>query len=117
MKERADMYKYRNCSGITRTFYGVQFKPGEVHEVPNAIVNPYFFRVIDSNTNMESAEVELVVEPIKTDDANGLIETVKEPVVEAVEEEIEFTPAVEVEKPKSRRGRKPKNINNDEGDQ
>lgn len=111
------MYKYRNCSGITRTFYGVQFKPGEVHEVPNAIVNPYFFRVVDLTiTNMESVEVELVVEPIKTEDANGLIETVKEPVAETAEE-IKFTPAVEVEKPKSRRGRKPKNTTNNEGDQ
>ena len=111
------MYKYRNCSGITRTFYGVQFKPGEVHEVPNAIVNPYFFRVVDLTiTNMESAEVELVVEPIKTDDANGVIETVKEPVAETVEE-IKFTPAVEVEKPKSRKGRKSKNTTNNEGDQ
>ena len=108
------MYKYRNCSGITRTFYGVQFKPGEIHEVPNAIVNPYFFRVIDSTTAETAVDVETVVEPIKIDDANGLIETVKEPVAETVEE-IKFTPAVEVEKPKSRKGRKPKSTNNNEG--
>ena len=36
-------------------------------------------------------------------------------VNETVEDEIKFTQAVEVEKPKSRKGRKPKSTNNNEG--
>ena len=28
---------YKNMSGRTMTFYGVEFKPGDVHRVPGAI--------------------------------------------------------------------------------
>lgn len=28
---------YKNVSGRTMTFYGIEFKPGEVHDAPGAI--------------------------------------------------------------------------------
>lgn len=40
--------KYCNRSYTAKTFYGVTFKPGEVHSVPGYIDNPKFIRVPDS---------------------------------------------------------------------
>lgn len=36
---------YKNCSGATRTFYGVEFKPGSIHVVPGAINAPHFVQL------------------------------------------------------------------------
>lgn len=36
---------YKNTSYITKTFYGVKFKPGEVKEVPDFINDPKMIRV------------------------------------------------------------------------
>lgn len=36
---------YKNCSYTTKTFYGVKFRPGEVHQVPGFINNIYFIQV------------------------------------------------------------------------
>lgn len=36
---------YKNMSRTTKTFYGVQFKPGEEHEVPGYINHPKFLRL------------------------------------------------------------------------
>lgn len=39
------MLAYKNTSFATKTFYGVTFKPGEIHEVPGYINNPKFIKV------------------------------------------------------------------------
>lgn len=39
--------KYKNISCIKRTFYGVQFNPGETKEVPGYINHPKFVRISD----------------------------------------------------------------------
>lgn len=36
---------YKNCSGATRSFYGVTFGPGEVHNVPGPINAPRFVQL------------------------------------------------------------------------
>ena len=36
---------YQNCSFTTKTYYGVEFKPGEAHEVPSAISDPRFIQL------------------------------------------------------------------------
>lgn len=36
---------YKNLSSATRAFYGVEFKPGDVKEVPGYINVPHFIRV------------------------------------------------------------------------
>lgn len=41
------MLKYKNTSLAVKTFYGVQFKPGEVNEVPGYINDPAMIRSID----------------------------------------------------------------------
>ena len=37
--------KYKNCGYIDRTFYGVTFKPGDIHEVPGYINAQHFIRI------------------------------------------------------------------------
>lgn len=39
------MYRYKNLSLATKTFYGVTFKPGEEKDVPGFINDPKFVRV------------------------------------------------------------------------
>lgn len=39
------MIAYKNLSSITKTFYGVTFKPGETHQVPGYINSPQFIKV------------------------------------------------------------------------
>lgn len=41
------MYVYRNTSRSKRTFYGVEFGPGEAHSVPGYINDSKFVRVND----------------------------------------------------------------------
>lgn len=36
---------YKNIGITAKTFYGVEFKPGETHEVPGYINSPRFVRV------------------------------------------------------------------------
>ena len=36
---------YQNLSYSTKTYYGVEFKPGETHEVPSAINDPRFIQL------------------------------------------------------------------------
>lgn len=42
--------KYKNLGRTTRTFYGVQFKPGEVKDVPGYINAPRF-SIVEDETN------------------------------------------------------------------
>ena len=39
------MYRYKNLSLATKTFYGVTFKPGDEHNVPGYINDLSFVRV------------------------------------------------------------------------
>ena len=39
------MFRYKNLSLTTKTFYGVTFKPGEEHDVPGYINVSKFIRV------------------------------------------------------------------------
>ena len=36
---------YQNCSGGTRVFYGVEFKHGDIKDVPGVINAPHFVRL------------------------------------------------------------------------
>ena len=38
------MFTYKNTSLSVKTFYGVQFKPGEIHSVPGFINDPALIR-------------------------------------------------------------------------
>ena len=40
--------KYRNCGYTTVTCYGVEFKPGEIKEVPGVVNHRNFIEVFDS---------------------------------------------------------------------
>lgn len=40
--------KYKNNSRVTKTFYGVTFKPGETKDVNGYINDPNFIRIIDT---------------------------------------------------------------------
>ncbi len=40
------MLTYKNVSYSTKTFHGVTFKPGEVHQVPNYINDPLMIVVV-----------------------------------------------------------------------
>lgn len=54
--------KYKNYSHTTKTFYGIEFKPGETHDVPGYINDPKFVRVKDVESFVQSAEPVLQVE-------------------------------------------------------
>lgn len=41
------MFTYKNTSLSVKTFYGVQFKPGEIHSVPGFINDPFMIRSND----------------------------------------------------------------------
>lgn len=45
---------YKNTSFYSKTFYGVEFKPGEVHSVKGYINHPSFVRVPDDNTSVKA---------------------------------------------------------------
>lgn len=47
---------YRNCSNISRTFFGVKFLPGEVKFVPGYINSNSFVRVKSSDARKELRE-------------------------------------------------------------
>lgn len=51
---------YKNLSNTTKTFYGVAFKPNEVHEVPGCINHPKFLRV-DSKSSELNTNAEVLV--------------------------------------------------------
>jgi hypothetical protein len=39
------MIKYKNLSSSIKTFYGIKFRPGEVHSVPGPINHKKFIRI------------------------------------------------------------------------
>lgn len=45
---------YKNVSYVSRTFYGVEFKPGEIHDVKGFINDPAFVRVPEDNTSVKA---------------------------------------------------------------
>lgn len=38
---------YKNTSFTTQTFYGVEFNPGEIKEVPGYINSPNFIKILE----------------------------------------------------------------------
>lgn len=52
---------YKNVSRSTKTFYGVEFKPGEIKEVPKYI--NHRFMVVVSEPKAEPAKVEQPAQP------------------------------------------------------
>lgn len=63
------MLVYKNTSNSVKTFYGVQFKPGETHEVPGYINNPRFVRV--ESKPKEPPKVNTNKSPVKPDDSSN----------------------------------------------
>ena len=51
------MYRYKNLSLATKTFYGVTFKPGDEHTVPGYINLPDFIRIDDSKVIKKPASL------------------------------------------------------------
>ena len=45
---------YKNFGKVTKTFYGVEFKPGEVKDVPRFIVDRWFARVDEPEVKVEA---------------------------------------------------------------
>lgn len=77
------MLYYKNISLATKTFYGVEFKPGEINAVPGFINNSHMMRVngdavisATSDVNTESA----------TTRTRSRRKKLKEPVIEEVAE-------------------------------
>ena len=72
---------YKNCSGATRTFYGVTFGPGEIHAVPGAINAPRFVQLREFPETAIDTKAEVKPE-VQTESlaeyAQPEIETVKE---------------------------------------
>lgn len=63
---------YKNIGITTKTFYGVEFKPGETHEVPGFINSPRFIRVDSSEISkklvvQKSAPTQVKSAPVKED--------------------------------------------------
>lgn len=52
---------YKNLSNATKTFYGVEFKPGEIHNV-NGYINHDRFIVVDE----KDIKNEPKIEPVKS---------------------------------------------------
>lgn len=76
---------YKNCSGATRTFYGVTFGPGEIHAVPGAINAPRFVQLhefpetaIDTKAEVKPEVQTEIQTEIHVEYAQPEIETVKE---------------------------------------
>lgn len=55
---------YKNLSRATKTFYGVTFKPGEVHEVPGYINCTKFVRCSSEKLPANSAEADETSESV-----------------------------------------------------
>lgn len=49
------MFRYKNLSLATKTFYGVTFKPGEEHDVPGYINVSKFIRVDNKEVSKKPA--------------------------------------------------------------
>ena len=56
---------YKNTSLATKTFYGVTFKPGEVHKVSGYINDPKFIRVSETSETPSDSKVVKKVETVK----------------------------------------------------
>ena len=50
------MIRYRNLSVVSKSYYGVTFRPGEVKEVPGYIHSRYFERVTDTKEEPKTSE-------------------------------------------------------------
>lgn len=48
--------KYLNCSKTKKSFYGIEFKPGEIKDVPGYISNNHFVRIFEANTGVVQKE-------------------------------------------------------------
>lgn len=49
------MITYKNTSRVVKTFYGIQFNPGDTHDVPGYITDPAMIRA--SSTSKPVSEV------------------------------------------------------------
>lgn len=54
---------YKNTSFATKTFYGVSFKPGEIHDVPGYINDPMMIRTKAVPMPKEPPKAKQTVEP------------------------------------------------------
>nr|DAF92943.1 MAG TPA: hypothetical protein [Siphoviridae sp. ctX5W26] len=50
------MIRYRNLSVVSKSYYGVTFRPGEVKEVPGYIHSRYFEVVTDTKEESKTSE-------------------------------------------------------------
>ena len=50
------MIRYRNLSVVSKSYYGVTFRPGEVKEVPGYIHSRYFEVVADTKEESKTSE-------------------------------------------------------------
>lgn len=57
--------RYINGSGVTRTFHGVEMKPGEIKDVPGNINVPGFYPVAAEPIKQMSETAEAEMEPAK----------------------------------------------------
>lgn len=51
------MFKYKNCSGSTKQYYGVIFHPSDVHTVPASISDPKFVLTDEPETSEKTSTV------------------------------------------------------------
>lgn len=94
------MPNYKNNSSSVKTFYGVEFKPGEVHYVPGYINAKGINRVSDVLPQKQSEDIVEVKESIISEDLTP------EPEIEVKPEIIKETSKVS----KKGKGRKSKRI-------
>ena len=71
------MYNYINNSSSVKTFYGVEFKPGEVHSVPGYINSKGMCRVAEQPLQKPSGDVieDIKPEVVSDDLASEILET------------------------------------------
>ena len=50
------MIRYRNLSVVSKSYYGVTFRPGEVKQVPGYIHSRYFERVTSTKEESKTSE-------------------------------------------------------------
>ena len=55
--------KYKNTCRVTRTIYGVTFKPGEIKDVKGYINDPGFVRVPDVKETLQSVTKSVNIAP------------------------------------------------------
>ena len=63
---------YKNNSFVAKTFYGITFQPGEIHEVPGYINDKKFDVVAEPKSKEPPAQVE---QPTKSEEPKETVKT------------------------------------------